>query len=1218
MIQRALTSIRAKLALLAGVPVTGALLLALFVAHDARQRAASAASLGSIEDLARLASYIADVLHTVQDERAARSVADGLGPRGSAPVEAFRETDGAARRLDAFLSTRDRSKLPVRLARDLVESDALLHALAPARASRTAAADHGQDIRARYGAASARLVGAIAALPELSDDGEMLRNLSALVALLEIEERASVEEALVGYAAARGEFPPGAYKLLVTTTTEEEVYHQAFRTSASDEARQALEQARQRGHAASEMLDAILSSTEDSVTLDPAVWTRAQGLAVGELRGVERVLTGRIEAAAAGKGAELRKTTRLSLGVSLLVLVLSVSMAIFVGRGVQRSVGALADAARRVRASRDFSVRARRVSNDELGVLTETFNDMLAGIQARDGELEQHRSHLEGLVTARTQELAARNSALRLVLDNVDQGLATIGVGGVLNPERSEAFDRWFGSARGARPFFDALAPDDERLRALLDLGWQQVVDGLLPAEVSVEQLPKRFDRDERHFTLNVKLIASGEALAGALLVVTDVTTELEARREQARQREETQVFRRLARDKAAVVACLEETGSLVEQLRAASTGAPQQLALVHTMKGNAAQYDVRSVADAAHDMESEIVDAGAPLDAARGAPPHRVGRDRGPGRTGRRRRRLDYPGFARRARTPSASSGRGPPGERRRGAPADALRRAGRDSLRPTGRPRRAPRVASRQAGTPLLDPNRRPAPAAARLRPLLGGTRPRGPQRRGPRDRGRRRTGRGGEARARKRRVSRPAPGRRVRDRDRRRRRRRRLEPGRGEGSRGGPTHGPALRPRARAVHLGHHDDQERHRRLRARRRPRGRMERRRRRGRVDPRRERARSRDPPRLSPPIRTGKQRCCMNGPSIDLFVSQAAVPMALVSGDGRVLASSRPWDLLGRASPRPRDVRLQLTPWGDPDRWLAVATDVSDADERLAEMRERVEFMEWQALSLSTFAKVIAHTPVILSSIDARGVTSMSDGKGLELVGRKPGERVGVNELEASVGTPTHGHLQRALKGETVRALAEPARDVFFETWYAPLRNENDVIDGVITLAIDATERVRSEEKILENSKVIARQSETIRDLAAPVIKVWDEVVCLPIIGEVDAGRAAAMMEHLLESIVREKARFAILDLTGVGSMDTSTVHHVVRMLKAAQTVGAVGVLSGAQPAVAQTIVSLGLNLDDLRTVRTLHDALSFCLARRQADAQKQTRARRLDPLSSS
>jgi two-component system chemotaxis sensor kinase CheA len=158
-------------------------------------------------------------------------------------------------------------------------------------------------------------------------------------------------------------------------------------------------------------------------------------------------------------------------------------------------------------------------------------------------------------------------------------------------------------------------------LRASLDLGWSQVVDGILPAEVTIDQLPKRFDLDGGHFTLSVKPIFDGEALAGALLVVTDVTAELEARREQAKQREETLVFRRLAHDKAAFVAFLEETGSLVGRLRSGALGTAEQMALVHTIKGNAAQYDARSVADAAHQLESDIVDSGATKEEERGKP---------------------------------------------------------------------------------------------------------------------------------------------------------------------------------------------------------------------------------------------------------------------------------------------------------------------------------------------------------------------------------------------------------------------------------------------------------------------------------------------------------------------------------------------------------------------------------------------------------------------
>jgi len=613
------TSIRMKLALLAGVPVIGALLLALFVVRDANVRATSAASLGSIEDLARLTATMTEVLHAVQDERAIVSMAAGAPGRVGVDLamratNASQATDAAAKRLDGFLALRSRSKLPPRLTRGLADTTRALDALPPLRARVGHTAVELPDVVARYGAASAGLLGATAALAELSDDGTLLRNISALGALLDLEERSSLAHAIVGYAAARGEFPPGAFKSLVTTTTEEDLYDHAFRTSASDDVRKQFEDARARGEKARDLLDSLLKSTEDTVSIDAPTWDGVQGAAVRDLRDVEHMLLGRIETAAASKGGELRGTIRLSIGVSIAVLLLSIAMAVVVGRGVQGAVSALTDAAARVRSSQDFSIRARRVSHDELGMLTDTFNEMLSGIQSRDAELEQHRSHLEGLVVARTKELATRNAAMRLVLDNVDQGLATIGVHGTIQTERSAAFDRWFGTPGDSQGFQDSLAPDDERLRLLLQLGWDQVTDGFLPAEVSVEQLPKRFDLGDRHFTLTVKPILEGDAVTGGLLVVSDVTAELDVRREHERQREEIQVFRRMAKDRSSFLAFVEETGSQVERLRAGDLRAQDQLAIVHTVKGNAAQYDVTSVAEVAHRLESTIVDTRAAL----------------------------------------------------------------------------------------------------------------------------------------------------------------------------------------------------------------------------------------------------------------------------------------------------------------------------------------------------------------------------------------------------------------------------------------------------------------------------------------------------------------------------------------------------------------------------------------------------------------------------
>lgn len=255
------------------------------------------------------------------------------------------------------------------------------------------------------------------------------------------------------------------------------------------------------------------------------------------------------------------------------------------------------------------------------------------------------------------------------------------------------------------------------------------------------------------------------------------------------------------------------------------------------------------------------------------------------------------------------------------------------------------------------------------------------------------------------------------------------------------------------------------------------------------------------------------------------IVSQAAMPMALVRGDGTIQLTSPPWDRLfaatattlaaliaeqdgeavalalgtprsceGRAfdvrlrADRAKSVQLQMTPT-EGDAILVVAADVTAVRAELAELQDRVAFMEWQALSLSTFTKVMTSARLVLFSMDSAGVTTMSDGKGLELLGQKPGERVGRNELYATVGTQKHEHLRRALAGETFRVLEEPISGVFFDTWYMPQRDENDKLAGVLGLSVDATERVVSEQQLAEKTELVAKQTATIRDLAAPIIK---------------------------------------------------------------------------------------------------------------------------------
>jgi rsbT co-antagonist protein RsbR len=113
-----------------------------------------------------------------------------------------------------------------------------------------------------------------------------------------------------------------------------------------------------------------------------------------------------------------------------------------------------------------------------------------------------------------------------------------------------------------------------------------------------------------------------------------------------------------------------------------------------------------------------------------------------------------------------------------------------------------------------------------------------------------------------------------------------------------------------------------------------------------------------------------------------------------------------------------------------------------------------------------------------------------------------------------------------------------------------------------------------------------------VEDLSTPILEVWDDVLALPIIGVVDARRAAQVMDRLLDEIVRKKPRYVLIDLTGVKLIDRETAEHFVRLIRAVELVGAQCVITGIQPAVSKTIVAEGLDLGPVPTLRNLKHAL--------------------------
>ena len=136
-----------------------------------------------------------------------------------------------------------------------------------------------------------------------------------------------------------------------------------------------------------------------------------------------------------------------------------------------------------------------------------------------------------------------------------------------------------------------------------------------------------------------------------------------------------------------------------------------------------------------------------------------------------------------------------------------------------------------------------------------------------------------------------------------------------------------------------------------------------------------------------------------------------------------------------------------------------------------------------------------------------------------------------------------------------------------------------------------------SQQRELEAKLVtIDQQAAAIRELSTPVIEVWEDILVLPIVGVVDTLRSLEIMNDLLKAVVETRAKCVIIDVTGVQIVDTKTADYLVKVVSAAGLLGARCVLTGLSPAVAQTLVEIGAELRDVRTLRNLKAGLEDCL----------------------
>ena len=128
--------------------------------------------------------------------------------------------------------------------------------------------------------------------------------------------------------------------------------------------------------------------------------------------------------------------------------------------------------------------------------------------------------------------------------------------------------------------------------------------------------------------------------------------------------------------------------------------------------------------------------------------------------------------------------------------------------------------------------------------------------------------------------------------------------------------------------------------------------------------------------------------------------------------------------------------------------------------------------------------------------------------------------------------------------------------------------------------------------------QVISDQATAVMELSTPVIRIWDGIIAVPLVGTLDSARTQLVMETLLETLVASGADHAVLDITGVPTVDTEVAQHLLKTVGAVRLLGAECIISGIRPQVAQTIVSLGIEFGDIATKATLADALTYALRR--------------------
>jgi two-component system chemotaxis sensor kinase CheA len=326
-----------------------------------------------------------------------------------------------------------------------------------------------------------------------------------------------------------------------------------------------------------------------------------------------------IDVSTEGAEAEGRGIRRTAFAVGVGALAIGLAVALVVGQSIGRRLGAIAEATRAV-AGGDLSVRALNDgSADEVGQLARSFNTMSANIQRLVEQIRESTARktekLDSLVRVRTHELDARNGDMRMVLDNVSQGLLVVDRAGHIAPEYSAVVAQWFGELTPGATFWDYVAPFDARAAVSFRLNWTELLEGVMPVELLADQLPRSIAAEGREYELEYKLLYEESDVARVLVVISDVTRRRAAERAESEQSEVLRAFGYIMRDKTGFLEFVSDARVLVERL-CADDRAPlvDVKRWLHTLKGNALLCGLTGLASFCHSLEDDLADHGTDL----------------------------------------------------------------------------------------------------------------------------------------------------------------------------------------------------------------------------------------------------------------------------------------------------------------------------------------------------------------------------------------------------------------------------------------------------------------------------------------------------------------------------------------------------------------------------------------------------------------------------